>query len=151
MARRMAAIRLPEDVTREARVVAPVPTTAIRLRERGYNQAEVLARVFARETGRTVICTLERSAVARAARSPCNPLLAWLTWRVLSGRSPGRTDDIAGEHLLLVDDVLTTGATVTACTEALVDAGARCVSVITFARAMGRLQAGVDNRLLNRN
>jgi predicted amidophosphoribosyltransferase len=52
-------------------------------------------------------------------------------------RVAGRGDrQIIGEHLLLIDDVLTTGATAGECARALVDAGARCVSLITFARAL---------------
>jgi predicted amidophosphoribosyltransferase len=60
----------------------------------------------------------------------------------------GAEAEIAGEHILLVDDVLTTGATVTACADTLVAAGARCVSVITFARAVGRLR-WIDREILN--
>jgi predicted amidophosphoribosyltransferase len=56
----MAAVALPADVRREASLVVPVPTTALRIRERGYNQAEVLARALARRTGRTVLCALHR-------------------------------------------------------------------------------------------
>ncbi len=45
-----------------------------------------------------------------------------------------------GEHLLLIDDVWTTGATALACTEALLAEGARAVSVLTFARALPILE-----------
>jgi predicted amidophosphoribosyltransferase len=45
-----------------------------------------------------------------------------------------------GEHLLLVDDVWTTGATALACADVLLDAGARAVSVITFGRALPELE-----------
>jgi predicted amidophosphoribosyltransferase len=43
---------------------------------------------------------------------------------------------VAAAHLLLVDDILTTGATAVECARALVDAGARCITVLTFARAL---------------
>jgi predicted amidophosphoribosyltransferase len=135
----MAAVRLPADVAREARLVAPVPTTAVRLRERGYNQAGVLARTFARESGRTVICGLERSSGA-ASQIALQPAARLANVAGAFGLIAGTESELAGEHVLLVDDVLTTGATVTACTRALVDGGARCVSVITFARATGRLR-----------
>ena len=139
MAERMARVRLPADVEEEAELVVPVPTTEIRLRERGYNQAELLARGLADATRRTVVPALERGAgggsqitlqpAARAANvaGAFRPTAEYL-------------HRIEGRHLLLVDDVLTTGATVVSCTEALIAAGARCVSVLTFARATGRIR-----------
>ncbi len=139
MARRMASVRLPDDVAREARLVIPVPTTAVRLRERGYNQAEILARIFASESGRTVICSLQRS-VGAASQIALQPAARLANVAGAFGLVAGTESELAGEHVLLVDDVLTTGATVTACARVLVDGGARCVSVITFARATGRLR-----------
>ena len=139
MGERMAAVRLPDDVASEARLVVPVPTTRLRLRERGYNQAEVLARALAGESGRTVICGLQRSAGA-SSQIALQPAARVANVAGAFGRVPGMEAELAGEHLLLVDDVLTTGATVGACARVLMDAGARCVSVLTFARATGRLR-----------
>ncbi|HEX2090961.1 MAG TPA: hypothetical protein VHG28_01115, partial [Longimicrobiaceae bacterium] len=51
----------------------------------------------------------------------------------------GRRGALPGEHLLLVDDVWTTGATAVACARALLGAGARVVSVVTFARVQPEL------------
>lgn len=139
MADRMAAVPLPPDVRRETRVVVPVPTTPLRLRERGYNQAELLARALAGITHRTVSCALSRGA-ARRSQTTLQPAARLANVAGVFSPVPECTEEIAGEHLLLVDDVLTTGATITACTESLVAAGARCVSVMTFARAAGRLR-----------
>ena len=139
MAAHMAAVAMPADVRSETRVVVPVPTTPLRLRERGYNQAAVLANAFAEATGRTAICALRRGT-ARSSQTTLQPAARLANVAGAFGLVQGTERDIAGEHLLLVDDVLTTGATVTACTEALVSAGARCVSVLTFARATGRLR-----------
>jgi ComF family protein len=134
MGHTMAAVRLPADVDREARFVTPVPTTAARLRERGYNQAELLATAFARATGRRLRQLLERgggagtqTALQPAARS-ANVADAF--------RAGPDSGGVAGAHVILVDDVLTTGATAAACTRTLVAAGARAVSVVTFARAL---------------
>jgi ComF family protein len=139
MADRMASVHLPPDVRRETRIIVPVPTTRLRTRERGYNQAELLARSLAGTTHRTVFCALSRHT---AIRSQTTLQPAARRANVAGAFSPvaAYTKAIAGEHLLLVDDVLTTGATVAACAEVLVGAGARCVSVITFARATGRLR-----------
>jgi ComF family protein len=141
MADSMARVVLPEDVAREARLVVPVPTSAVRLRERGYNQAELLARALAERSGRCLVSALRRgSGTSTSSQTTLQP--AARLANVAGAFSPveGTMPDIAGEHLLLVDDVLTTGATVATCSEALVAAGARCVSVLTFARAMGRLR-----------
>lgn len=139
MGARLAETTVPDDVAREAAVVVPVPTTALRLRARGYNQAEVLASAFAEETGRTVICGLKRR-VGDSSQISLQPAARLANVAGAFAPVAGAHSDLAGEHLLLVDDVLTTGATVTACARTLVDAGARCVSVLTFARATGRLR-----------
>jgi ComF family protein len=135
MGERMARLRLPRDAEEEARIVVPVPTTATRLRERGYNQAERLAAVYARLTRRPLHPLLTRAGstttqtVLQPAARGANVAGAF---RV--AEQGGR--QVVGEHLLLIDDVMTTGATVSECARALVDAGARCVTVITFARAL---------------
>ena len=139
MGERMAEVRLPDDVAAETRLVVPVPTTPIRLRERGYNQAAVLADAVADSTGRTVSCALGRGG-ATSSQTTLQPAARLANVAGAFQVVRGAEGDIAGEHLLLVDDVLTTGATVSACAEALVAAGARCVSVLTFARATGRLR-----------
>ncbi len=134
MAERMAQIALPRDVEREARIVVPVPTTASRIRERGYNQAERLARAFARLTGRRVVEALERGS-AKSTQTVLQPAARQAN---VAGafRPADAATEIVGAHCLLVDDVLTTGATATECTRTLVAAGARCVSLVTFARAL---------------
>lgn len=135
MGERMAAIDLPRDIREEARVCVPVPSTASRLRERGYNQAELMAAGFARRTGRIVRPLLVRHTAA-TTQTALQPAARGAnvagTFRV------NTTEAIAwrGAHLLLVDDVLTTGATALECAAALAGAGIRCVTVITFARAL---------------
>lgn len=135
----MARVPLPADVRREASLIVPVPTTEIRVRERGYNQAELLARALGDRSGRTVLCALDRGDGA-SSQTTLQP--AARRANVAGAFCPvaGTELDIAGEHVLLVDDVLTTGATVTECAEALVEMGARCATVLTFARATGRLR-----------
>jgi ComF family protein len=139
MADRMAVVGLPDDVVAEARLVVPVPTTALRLRERGYNQAALLARAYADRSGRTTLEALRRGMGA-SSQTGLQPAARLANVAGAFAPTEDAAADIAGEHLLLVDDVLTTGATVIACCDTLVAAGARCVSVLTFARAIGRLR-----------
>jgi ComF family protein len=135
LADRMAAIRLPEDVVEEATVCVPVPTTRARLRQRGYNQAELLARAFAIRTGRQLRTVLERAGGARS-QTALQPVARGANVAGAFRVAPGSAAVLRRAHLLLVDDVLTTGATAAECTRTLQEAGARCVSLITFARAL---------------
>lgn len=129
----MAAVALPSDV-RAARLVVPVPTTVARRRERGYNQAELLARAFAQRTGRQLVLALERR-VGTSSQTRLQP--AERAANVSSAFRVARAAErgVRSAHLILVDDVLTTGATAGECTRVLVEAGAHSVSIVTFARA----------------
>lgn len=135
LARRMAAMPLPRDVRDEARIVVPVPTTRKRRRRRGYDQAEVLADAYAGIRGLRVVRALVRR---RAAGSQVVLQPAQRRANVAGAFGPAArpAPELRGAHVLLVDDVLTTGATALEVTGALVARGCRLVSVITFARSL---------------
>jgi len=117
-------------------VVVPVPLHPARLRERGHNQAELIARPLARQLG--LPC---RSYLL--VRTKPRPEKLRLTlrerWRSVRGayaiREGQRVDKL---RVLLVDDVMTTGATLDACSRTLRRAGASSVVALTVARALPR-------------
>ena len=134
MARRMGSLRFPDDVERERAALVPVPLSRTRLRERGYNQSAELARhlgacwtlpVFGDVLVRT------RATQSQTRLTPGERL------RNVAGAFSARMDGPAlrGLHLVLVDDVVTTAATLNACAAALHDGGARILSFVTFGRA----------------
>ena len=111
--------------------LVPVPLAPRRRRERGYNQAEALAGALAERTGLPVCDVLERSGGAarqlgrgRGARLAQAPTFS--------------TRRISPPRAVLVDDVITTGATLAACARALHAAGAREVAAVAYARTPGR-------------
>ena len=114
-------------------LIVPVPLFRARLWRRRYNQSALLAQSLAHVTGADVLvdgllrtrATPSLDGKSRSERSA-----------ILDGAiaaNPRR--DVAGRRVILVDDVLTTGATLTASTLALQSAGAETVSVIVLARA----------------
>ena len=130
VARRWARVGVGGDV------VVPVPIHADRARRRGYDQAILIATAAASALRLPMAPILERtrSTIAqfdldRDARSG-NVLGAF---RLRPGR-PATSRPLDGRWVLLVDDVVTTGATLAACAEPLVEAGALGVSAITVAR-----------------
>lgn len=128
--------------TCQADVIVPVPAHAQRLRERGYNQAELIARPLARFLGLPW-----RSYLLRTRPRPDRlRLTVRERWRSVRGaytiRQGLRVDNL---RVLLVDDVLTTGATLDACSRALRQAGAAKVVALTVARAIPwREQAAIE-------
>ncbi len=115
-----------------ADVVVPVPLSGLRRRTRGYNQAEALAR----EVGRGFSLPMIARALARRRHSPPQARSADIEERrrnVLGAFAP-RDARVAGQRVLLLDDVTTTGATLAACAGALKEAGARSVWAVAFAR-----------------
>lgn len=113
-------------------VVVPVPLHPRRQAQRGFNQAELLARALARRAG----AVLEPAALVKLRETaPQAGLSAAARRRNVTGAYfPRRRAGLEGRTVLLVDDVFTTGATARACTRALRQAGAREVRVLSVAR-----------------
>ena len=121
-----------QDVHLPADVIVPVPLHARRLRERGYNQAALLARELGKGVGLPVL----ESALIRARHtSPQVDLNAEEREENVRGAFRCPDDQLAGKRVLLVDDVYTTGATLEACSLALKRGGVHTVWALTLARA----------------
>ena len=112
-------------------VLAPVPLHPARLRERGFNQSERIARVLAAELGLTLCSSLVRRVQRTADQKQ---LGAAARRRNLQGAF--RASGCAERRIALIDDVITTGATAEAVTAALLAAGAARVEVWCLARAL---------------
>ena len=133
LAREMAALVVasaPRDLLRGDLV--PVPLHPVRLRRRGFNQAVVLAEAIARTTGLATADCLRR-------RGPGPPQVG----RTRGARLSGPAGSIEARArvpptALIVDDVVTTGATIAACAAALRRAGTTEPAAIAFARTPGR-------------
>jgi ComF family protein len=117
-----------------ADVVVPVPLHPARLRERGFNQAEVIARPLARRLGLPLRSYLLVRTKPRPDKLKLTLRERWETVRgAYALRAGARVDNL---RVLLVDDVFTTGATLDACARALRRAGASRVAGLTVARVV---------------
>lgn len=117
-------------------LVVPVPLHRWRLFGRRFNQSAILARLLARQAGKAVAPDL---LVRRRRTTPQARLSGRKRRHNLQGAFAvrrGRAADAAGRRVLLVDDVLTTGATADECARALQRAGAKSVYVATLARTV---------------
>ena len=112
-------------------IISAVPTAASRARHRGYDQAELIARALARRTGLPWKTLLARSGSARQLGASRQQRRTQLQ----EAFRPQHAHLFAGKNVLLVDDVLTTGATLEAAAQTLKKAGARRVSAIVFVQA----------------
>lgn len=110
-----------------------VPTGSLRQRKRGYDQVALLARATAAELNCECLATLKKirdnrpqSGMGSAAQRRAN---------VLGVYQVIRPEDVAGKHILLLDDVITTGATAGECARVLLTAGAKSVHLACVAAA----------------
>jgi ComF family protein len=129
---------LAEAASREplssATLAVPVPLHAERERERGFNQAALLARALTKQT-RLRLDEWSLARVAHAERHRAGLDARARRETVEAAFEVTRPRLIEGERVLLVDDVFTTGATASACASALLAVGAAEVFVLTAARA----------------
>ena len=112
-------------------LLIPVPLHPSRERERGFNQAALLAKEVGRAWGLRVGTRLLRRVRATEAQSGRRPEREA---NVKGAFEVAQPDRVEGRRLLLIDDVFTTGATVNECAKALLAAGAAEVAVYTLAR-----------------
>jgi len=118
-------------------VLVPVPVHAERARRRGYDQAELIARAAASALALPCAPILERTRATIAQfdldrTTRASNVRGAFQLRARPGGSPG--NPLTGRWIVLIDDVVTTGATLSACAEPLLAAGALGVSAITVAR-----------------
>ena len=135
--------RAGRELLAEAEVLVPVPLHWRRGWSRRYNQSGALARVIERQTGvklasealRRVRPTQQQIGLTRSQRAS-NVQGAFKV-------APDRAADIQGRRVVLIDDVLTSGATTDACARALLRAKAASVDVLVFARVVDTYKAPI--------
>src|ERR1043166_512496 len=135
--------RAGEELLGQADVLVPVPLHWRRGGSRRYNQSGALARVISRQSGvklasealRRIRPTEQQIGLSRPQRA-ANVQGAFKV-------APERSAEIAGRRVVLIDDVLTSGATTDACARALLRAKAAQVDVLVFARVVDRHRAPI--------
>ena len=117
----------------EVDLVSAIPLNSVKKRERGYNQALLIARPLAWETG----LQLETSAVKRIINTRSQVGLTLIERKTNVQDAFRANSRLVGEKsVLLIDDVVTTGSTINSCAEAMREAGARNVYGLTLARSL---------------
>lgn len=114
--------------------IVPVPLHRDKLAKRGYNQAEMIARGIARETGATLL----QAVVAIRPHSTQTRKGAYERWLNTQGTvqaDPMALQQLQGKHIMLVDDVITTGSTIISCAQTLTGIPGLKQSVFTLAKA----------------
>jgi len=115
-------------------IMIPVPLHTTRLRERGFNQSLVLARILGKKKQIPINFSLLKRQKFTLTQTGSNK-----QERKQNIKGAFEVTDkrkIAGKNILLIDDVFTTGATVNECAKTLIKAGAQKVSVLTLARVL---------------
>jgi ComF family protein len=131
----MSRLDWPDDVQRERTAVVPVPLSSVRQRERGYNQSERIARAL---SGLWRIPLWDDVLVRARNTTTQTRLTPGERQRNVSGAFRAAANvraRLRGAHVVVVDDVVTTAATLNACAAALYAGGARIISYVTFGRA----------------
>jgi ComF family protein len=128
--------RAGADILADADLLVPIPLHRLRLAARRFNQSAELARVVSQACGAPV----ETLALARVKSTAPQVGLSRAQRAVnLAGAfrvDPARAPILEARHIVLIDDVLTTGATANAAARALLKAGAAQVDLLVFARAV---------------
>ncbi len=136
LARLMALIMTRHAKGADDALLVPVPLHRWRLWRRGFNQSMLLARHVSARTGMAID---PHALIRRRATPMLGPLSARQRAKAVKGVFAVGQDDksrISGRHIILVDDVYTSGATANACAKALKRAGAASVTLLCWARVL---------------
>ena len=119
------------DAIEQAHVLIPIPLSFQRLSERGFNQSLMLSQQLSREKTQTSSLLRMRNTLAQSSL-PRNERLTNL--KGVFAVAPFMAAQLRGKRILLIDDVMTSGATLNAAAQVLKQAGAAHVSALVFAR-----------------
>ncbi len=135
MGRFMAAELKPAGFFKGVDVLVPIPLHPRKLKRRGYNQSEYIARGISNVTGIPV----DAMSVVREKHTETQThKSAYERWENVDGIfSVRHPENLTGKHILIVDDVLTTGSTTTACADAIKCLDGVHISILTLAVANG--------------
>jgi ComF family protein len=134
LSERMSRLSWPRDVIEERTALVPIPLASARKRQRGYNQSALIAQGLGRRWRIPVwehIVARSRETLSQTRLTPEQRLDNVAN----SFRVEGQRQDLRGAHIMIVDDVVTTAATLNACAKLLYEKGARIISYVTFGRA----------------
>ena len=135
IAGRMSRLSWPQDVVDERAALVPIPLASARKRQRGYNQSALIARGLGRRWRIPVwedVVVRSRETTSQTRLTP-EERLDNVAGSFRTGER--QLEGFSGAHLVIVDDVVTTAATLNTCAEVLYEAGARIISYVTFGRA----------------
>ena len=135
MAARMARLSWPDDVVKECSALIPVPLADERQRSRGFNQSEVLAQGLGLGRGIPVMSQVIQRVRATPSQTRLTPEQRLHNVAGAFRLPTPLPAQLLGAHVMLVDDVITTAATLNECAATLWDAGVRIVSYVSFGRA----------------
>ncbi len=133
MGRQMAFEMLSSGFFKEVDVVVPVPLAKARQKQRGYNQCEMLAQGISAVTGLPVVSDCLVRKVTNSTQTHKRRMERWENVQGIFALVS--VEPFIGKHVLLIDDVVTTGATLLSCMEALSQVPDLKVSVLTLAVA----------------
>jgi ComF family protein len=132
---RMARLAWPIDVIAERAALVPVPLAGARQRERGYNQSALLASALSMHWGIPAWNECLRRIRDTRTQTELTPDQRHANVDGSVRFHPQKEIALSGAHIVLVDDVITTAATLNECARALYESGARIISYVTFGRA----------------
>jgi ComF family protein len=135
LAERMSRLAWPRDVVEERACLIPIPLASARKRQRGYNQSALIAACLGKRWRIPVwedVVLRSRETTSQTRLTPEQRLDNVAdSFRI----DEGKCSMVEGAHLVIVDDVVTTAATLNECAKLLYQAGARIISYVTFGRA----------------
>lgn len=125
-------VRAGQEVLAQSDIIVPVPLHRWRLLKRRYNQAALLAQAIGAQVGLPVSVAALTRVKATASQGHLNR--AQRQKNVAGAFAVSDPAKVKGKRIVLIDDVLTSGATVEACARVLLAAGASMVNVVSLAR-----------------
>ncbi len=135
IAERMDRLAWPADVLAERTALVPIPLARSRERERGFNQSALIASALADRWRLPVWSSVVERARSTQTQTRLTPAERSSNVAGAFRATEGAHSTLRGAHVVLVDDVVTTAATLNACADVLFAAGARILSYVTFGRA----------------